>query len=107
MHTQTAILICLPPPPDNQPPSAEKITEEVAAKLRSEMINELVEEKLSQYDEETSKVVKHFYDKLSSGEQITSKNVGSFIEQAERLAMPDKPKLNPLSVGSGGQPIKP
>ena len=59
------------------------------AAIRAHM-NIKKEEYLSQYDEETRKVVEHNYNKLTAGEQITVTNMGQFIEQAEMLSTPNR-----------------
>jgi len=69
--------------------SEEEIINKASAKFKQEMINETVEDSLSHYNEEQKKVVKHFFEKLTAGEQLSIKNVENYLKQAESLAIPN------------------
>jgi len=73
-------------------------------KVRQQFIDETVEDELLQFDEETKKVVKLYYNKLTAGEDVTNKNVRTFIEQAAKLAIPNRAEFNPLATRGGGAP---
>lgn len=53
---------------------------------RSELLGGRLEELLEEYDEESGKLVKHYFNKLTSGEGVTLQNIKGFINQAENVA---------------------
>lgn len=70
----------------HQTVDVEKIKQESAATMRKEMLDARVEEVLGEYEEADAKMVRHYYDKLTAGEDVNLKNVKSFILQAEKAA---------------------
>lgn len=88
--------------------SYEDIENRARAAARDEQLNFRKEEFLSQYDEETRKVVEHNYNKLTAGEQITIANMGQFIDQAEMLSIPNRGNVvrNAVTASRGTVPNK-
>ena len=60
-----------------------KTSEEAARKV---YLDGQIATQLNKYDNETAKIIKHYFTKLSAGEEITMENVNSFIQQAEATA---------------------
>ena len=67
-----------------------EIEQKAIDRMKKEMIEDAVNESLGRYNEEQKKVVKYYFDKLTTGEQLTAKNVDNFIRQAEVLASPQQ-----------------
>ena len=64
----------------------EKIKQEAVSAAQGVVLGSRVEDLLSEYDEESGKVVRHFYGKLVAGETVTLQNAGKFMAQAENAA---------------------
>ena len=80
------------------------ITKQAVEAARGEILGNRLEEILEQYDSESAKVVKHYYQKLTQGEGITMQNIEKFVRQAERAAELDSDKpLKRATTFSGGQ----
>ena len=80
------------------------ITQQAREAARGELLGNRLEELLEQYDAESSKVVKHYYQKLTQGEGITLQNIGKFVSQAERAAELDSDKpIKKVTTFSGGR----
>lgn len=75
-----------------------------AQAAKNEILGGRVEELLSGYDIESSKLVRHFYDKLTVGETVTLQNVNKFMNQAvEATRVELGGKINKATTFSGGQ----
>ena len=61
---------------------------------------------LEQYDSESAKVIKVYYDKLTAGENVTLQNMAGFVRQAEQAASgnPDQPIKRAINYGGGRGP---
>lgn len=66
--------------------SAEEIRNEAAKSARQELINEKIEDTLSAFGEEQQKVIKHYFSKLSAGEELTLKSVDKFLTDAVKAS---------------------
>lgn len=64
----------------------EKIRLEAAQAARQELIGQQLESLLGEYSDADAKVVKHYFDKLTIGESVTTQNIKSFIKQAHGAA---------------------
>mgnify|MGYP000900572134 CR=1 FL=1 len=73
----------------NQSLTADEIEKRAREATKSEMLNARVEEMLSDYDAETARLVKHYFNKLSAGEELTITNVRKFMLQAEKAIEAD------------------
>ena len=80
------------------------ITQQAREAARGELLGNRLEELLEQYDPESAKVVKHYYQKLTQGEGLTLQNIGKFVGQAERAAELDSDKpIKRATTFSGGR----
>lgn len=64
----------------------EQIQKEARIAAKLEMISGEVDNFLAQYDADAKQVVKHYFDKLTAGEDVTLQNVSTFMRQAENAA---------------------
>lgn len=64
----------------------EKIKQEAVAAAQGVVLGSRLEELLGEYDDESSKVVRHYYGKLITGENVTLQNVKKFVDMAENAA---------------------
>ena len=68
----------------------EKITKEAAEKgaqaARQELIGNRLGDLLSQYDDASKGVVKHFFDKITAGENVSLTNIEKYVKAAHRAA---------------------
>ena len=78
-----------------------KTSEDAARKV---YLDGQIASRLGQYDTETAKVVKHYFDKLTMGEQVTVENIDSFMKQAEGAASPERSARTASSYERGGVP---
>ena len=69
---------------------------------RQELLNIEKSKVFGKYDEEKRKVVEHYYDKLSAGEDMSIDNLNKFVSEAEKLAGVEAPKGT--TPGVNGQP---
>ena len=82
----------------------DAITQQAREAARGELLGNRLEELLEQYDPESAKVVKHYYQKLTQGEGLTLQNIGKFVGQAERAAELDSDKpIKRATTFSGGR----
>ena len=83
-----------------------KKAEEIGKKSANQAI--LEERKNSffnKYDEETKKVVQHYFSKVSSGEELTLDNMEKFVKQAEQLSNVPEEHSSIINTPSfGGSP---
>ena len=80
------------------------ITQQAREAARGELLGNRLEELLEQYDTESAKVVKHYYQKLTQGEGLTLQNISKFVSQAERAAELDSDKpIKRVTTFSGGR----
>lgn len=70
------------------------------------MLEERLNEELGRYAPESRDVVKKYFDKLTTGEEVSMSNVRSFLSEAEKLAIPNNvnPIMNRISNSQGGVP---
>lgn len=92
---------------DNKGISKEDVIKEAQQTARQELINEKIDDTLGAYSEEDQKVIRHYYNKLSTGEEITLRNVDKLIAEAVRAAGINNTEKNPVKdslnrVGSSG-----
>lgn len=85
----------------------EEIRREAASAAKAEILGGHLQNVLSQYDEESGKLVKHYFDKITAGETVTLQNIDRYVTQAESAASadPDKniTKIRDAFGFSGGQ----
>jgi myosin heavy subunit len=75
--------------------SREEIVKEAQQTAERTIVNSHKSRLLAQYDEKTRSVVERYFDKLSSGEQLTIDNVETYLSEAERLAVPSNANGRP------------
>ena len=88
--------------------SMEEIENRAKAIAKQEYLGNSIDKALENYDDESKGVIKHFFDKLIVGEDVTIGNFNKFIRQAEnaaKLEMGDNFKTVPNVDGSS--PRKP
>jgi len=73
----------------------EQARQEAAQAARNEMLGGRLQELLGEYDAESAPVIKHYYDKLTAGEEVSLQNVRKFVQQAETVARSST--SNPIS----------
>ena len=89
----------------SEPPSAltsEEIEEKARKAARSEMVGQQKRNLLARYDDEQRKLVEHYLNKLTTGEEVNMDNLEKFVQEAEVLAIPNK--LNKSAPFVAGQP---
>ena len=64
----------------------EEITTKAREAAKQEIMSGEINKRLSEYDEKSGQLVKHFFDKLSAGENLTLGNLDKFIKQAHNAA---------------------
>lgn len=76
---------------------------EIATKTSNEIaLNRYRDEMLNSFDEETRKVVKHYYDKLSAGEELSFDRIRTLVSEASLHATPQGSSTATVRSGSGG-----
>lgn len=70
----------------------DEIRKEAASAAKAEILGGHLQNVLSQYDEESGKLVKHYFEKITAGETVTLQNIDRFITQAESAATADPDK---------------
>lgn len=87
----------------------ETIREEAQRAAKAEFLSTQVNEFLSQYDAESKELVKHYYAKLTAGEDVTPQNIATFMKQAESAASVNAQnpiqKIYNSSYGQGPKPM--
>jgi len=83
----------------------ERIRQEAINAARGELIGGKLDEYLAEYDEKSKGLVKHFYDKLSAGENVNLQNIRKYVEQAHHAAEVESGirLTNKAILYSGGQ----
>lgn len=79
----------------------EKVQQVATETARKELLGDRLEELLDEFDSDSKEVVRHFFNKLTTGEQVTLKNIKGFVIQAENAAKGGEKKLVRLSGGQG------
>jgi len=75
----------------------DKLLEEAKKAARSELIQNKIDTALSKIqDEDQRKVVKHYFEKLSAGEELDLEKVDKYLGQAAKLATPEGDTSNSL-----------
>jgi hypothetical protein len=84
----------------------DEIKKEAYAEARRAMLDERLSEELAKYKPEERDVVKRYYEKLTTGEEVSLSNVRTFLSDAERLAIPNNsnPVLDRMSASRGDVP---
>lgn len=86
--------------------TVEEVQKRAVEAARGEMLNARLEELLGDYDEESGKIVRHYYNRLITGETIDLKNIKKFVAMAESAAEVEtgkKPEKSKAFIYSGGQ----
>lgn len=85
----------------------EEVRKEATAAARGEVLGGRLEELLGEYDDSSATLVRHFYNKLTTGETVTLQNIRSFISQAENAARADSSnqivRTRKATTHAGGQ----
>lgn len=69
------------------PEEAKRIAAETASEVATRTaIDAEVDRHLSKYSKDTADVVRHFFEKLTAGEKLTSSSIATYMEQAQRAA---------------------
>lgn len=71
---------------DNKGISKDELVAEAQKTARQELINEKIEDTLEAYQEDERKVIMHYFNKISAGENLTLRSVDKFISDAVRAA---------------------
>jgi len=82
----------------------EEIQSESRKAARSELLDNRKSTLLKKFDDEQRKVVEHYYDKLSAGEELDIESVDKYIGEAEKLANPDTAGSNVKTTINNGVP---
>lgn len=78
-------------PPVIDPQEILKQATEAATKTANDVaLTRYKDELLNSFDEETRKVVQHYYNKLSTGEELSFDKIRSLVSEASRLATPSE-----------------
>ena len=84
--------------------TAEQIREEASSATKKTILDQQKNDLFSKItDEEQKKVVEHYFDKLSSGEELDFNGVSKVFTEAQRLATPQD-GANDTTVGAYGAP---
>jgi len=76
--------------------STEDLEKKITEGATKVNINNQIDTELLKFkDEDQRKVVKHYFDKLASGEDMTAEKVDKFMKEASQLAIPEG-ETNPL-----------
>lgn len=79
-------------------------SEKGAQAARSELLNNKLEELLSPYDSSSAQLVKHFYNKVTTGETVTLSTIEKFVKMAHSAAEVETGNQIKKSINfSGGQ----
>jgi coenzyme F420-reducing hydrogenase alpha subunit len=70
--------------------TAEEIEEKARKAARSEMVGQQKRNLLAKYDDEQRKLVEHYLNKLTAGEEINIDNLEKFVQEADILANPNQ-----------------
>lgn len=82
--------------------SLADVERKTAEVVTQKLLNARLEEILDDYDPASKEVIRHYYNKLSAGEEITLQNIRKFVNEAERAAGSDNQvKKIQLSGGLG------
>lgn len=82
----------------------EAILSEAENRAKKVLVDNVVVDFLSKYDKDTQDVIRIKYQKLSAGENVTLENVRSFLDEAIRIAVPEKSRINPAYYTNGAPP---
>lgn len=85
--------------PDELVKSAE---ERAAAATRQEFLNNRLEELLEGYTQDQAKVIRHYYSKITTGEEVSLQNIREFVTRAEAASGFEKPSKMSRAMGAGG-----
>ena len=79
---------------DNKNFTAEDIEKKAQLAARGELLSEKIEDTLSVYNEDEQRVIKHYFNKLSAGEDLTLRNVDKFLAESIKLANVDNGSIS-------------
>lgn len=85
--------------------TGEEIELKASQAARREILGDYKKKALAKLDDETRKVVDHYYNKLTSGEEVTLDNVDKFISEATRLAVPENNNNRGVGSFAGKPPV--
>lgn len=75
---------------DEKPLRMEEIEKRVEEKISKEFLSSEIERQFKVVPEEYRALARNKFDKLTNGEKLNSENIGSFIEEARRIVVPQK-----------------
>ncbi len=81
--------------------TAEDVDRRAVAAAQREIFGGELARRLASYDKDSQAVIRHFYDKITSGESVNLENIGSFIAQAEQAASV-KQKISKVADAANG-----
>lgn len=85
-------------PVDTSKIQLDQVKREAEAAAEKKLIDVRLEEFLEEYDNDSAEVIRHFYRKLTTGEEVTLRNVKTFLSQAENVAKGGDKKLRKIST---------
>jgi len=85
--------------PQTTPLNLDEIKRTQVEVTNEAMLNNTKDVLISDYDDDTQKVIDVYYKKLTAGEQVSLKNVKKFVEQAIQIAVPQQRRIVPSSNG--------
>ena len=87
--------------PDTMPQqiSKDEIAQTAKTAAIEVQIGAEVDRHLSKFSSETAQVVRHYFNKLSTGEQLTVGKVAELMAQAQQLAVPNAPAQSHAASG--------
>lgn len=84
--------------------------EEIEAKMKKVTQGEILAAQkksvFAKFDEEKRKVVEHYFNKLTAGEEVTPDNIDKYVREAQQLADPQAANAKPRHITVNGQPPK-
>lgn len=83
----------------------EEIEAKARAAARSELVGQQKKNLLSKFDDEKKKVVEHYLDKLTAGEDVSVDNIEKFVQEASLLAEPPKSGVQRTPFVNGQPPV--
>lgn len=85
--------------------SVEDVRKESVEATRKELLGSRLEELLDDYDTDSKEVVRHYFTKLTAGEQVDMKNIKKFVLQAENAANAGEKKVKRDFSGQGPRAV--
>lgn len=82
----------------------DEILSEAEKRTKRVLVDNAVADYLSKFDKDTQEVIKVKFQKLSSGEEVGLDNVRSYLDEATRIAVPERSQINPAYYTNGAPP---